>query len=688
MSAVGITCRRTISRSRNLVTSALSVSGFLAAVAALFAFRLESAEGTHQLISSVWAVSVSPVLPVLAALLGMDAWSDERRTGRLEMLLTVAVKEYDFVIGKTLGVWIQLVIATLISLVTTLSVLVSVAPNALSDVQFGMFAPALVALAMQGFLWSCVSVAISAMCRQAFAAAAATTALLVALPRGLWEGAMCWAPAGRAAFGEMPLDAHVFDFSSGVFSSGVVLSYGVLSALAIFIAVKTIMLTRFRGRRSFGLRVSIFLTIILAAITTFSSSVLFNRLELVLDLPVRAFTARKMPRLEHVLTEASGRLSITAFLSRKDANFRPLAHNLRVLKHVAEVSGGLDVTVRFIDPRWDFGASERLVRLGVRESAIVFECGNRVVVVPIEDGFGDQVLASAIQRAVLPPQRRDVYWTTGHGEASFETYGACGHSDIARELVRNGFRNRTLDLAVEKAVPTDCALVVVAGAKQSFARGELERLDGYLRAGGRLLVMTDDTEGTGIGSLLPVWGVKVNSPQIISVGTLSGANVLVSDFADHPICSGLSGSRLVVEHPVCFVPSAAVEAGGGADRLEFTPIAGVGSSSVIVAVERGATIGNDLAIRPTRIVVFGDPSFVMNGQLSARANGNRDIFLNAVSFLAGSDQYGFVGSESEVLLTGMDRSARAQFALKTIAFVPLCVFFVMAVAAIRRRRRG
>lgn len=688
MSAVGITCRRTISRSRNLVTSALSIAGFLAAVAAHFAFRLDAAEGSHQLISTLWAISVSPVLPVLAALLGMDVWSDERRTGRLELLLTVAVKEYDFVIGKTLGVWIQLVIATLISLAVTLCVLFTVAPSALSGVQFGMFAPALVALAMQGFLWSCVSVAISAMCRQAFAAAAATTAILVALPRGLWEGAMCWASAGRSAFGEMPLDAHVIDFSSGVFSSGVIVFYVVFSAFALFLAVKTIELTRFQGRHAFGRRSAVYLMVILAALTTFSTSALFDRLNLVLDLPVRSLATRRMPRLEHLLPEVSGRLTITAFLSRKDANFRPLAHNLRVLKHAAEVSGGLDVTIRFIDPRWDFGASERLVRLGVKESAIVFECGNRVVAVPIEDGFGDQVLASAIRRVVLPPQRRDIYWTIGHGESSYESYGACGLSDIARELVRNGYRNRKLDLAVTKTVPTDCALIVVAGAKQAFARGELERLDGYLRAGGRLLVMTDDSEGDGIGSHLPVWGVKVNNSQIVSAGTLSGANFLVSDFADHPICSGLTGSRLVVEHPVCFLPSAAVESGSGADRLEFTSIAGVGSASVIVAVERGSTIGSDLAIRPTRIVVIGDPSFVMNGQLSARANGNRDIFLNAVSYLSGSDQYGFEGSESEVLFTGMDRSARAQFAIKTIALVPLCVFFVMTVAAIRRRRRG
>lgn len=688
MSAVTITCRRTMSRARNLVTTALSVFGFLSATSALFAFRLEAAEGSHQLLSSIWAASISPFLPVLAALLGMDVWSDERRTGRLELLLTVAVKESDFVLGKALGVWFQLLLAVALSLTSTLTTLFFVAPEALIGIRIWMFVPALFVLALQGFLWTAVSVAVSAMCRQAFAAASMTTALLVALPRGLWEAAMNWAPVERTAFGEMPLDAHVIDFSAGVLSTGVVISYVIFSAFALFLTVKIVELVRLPGRRAFGMRLSIYLSVLLAAVASVSSGVLFNRLDLVLDLPVRSFAARRMPRLEHVLAEASGKLTITAFVSRKHSDFRPLAHTLRVLRHLSEFSGGIDVSLRFIDPHWDFGAAERLVRLGVRESSVVFERGHRLVSVPIEDGFGDQILASAIQRTVLPPQRRDIYWTIGHGESSFESYGSWGMSDMARELTRNGYRNRNLDLAVAKSVPQDCALVAVAGAKQMFSRLELERLDGYLRAGGRLLVMTDAVQDSGVGPLLPAWGVKPVARQIASTATLSGSNVLVTEFANHPICLGLTGSRLVFEHPISFRPSAAVEAGGGADRLDFTSIAGVGEAAIIVMVERGSSIGNDIAVRPTRLVVIGDPSFVMNGQLAARANGNRDVFLNVVAFLAGTEQLSAANSEPEALVTGMNRSSRAQFALKTIVIVPLSVFVLMAVAAIRRRRRG
>ena len=86
-------------------TTALALAGFLAAAAALLAFNLDAAEGSRVRLVPLWTVSVSPVLPLLSALLGMDVWSDERKTGRVELLLTAPVRERDLVLGKFLGVW-------------------------------------------------------------------------------------------------------------------------------------------------------------------------------------------------------------------------------------------------------------------------------------------------------------------------------------------------------------------------------------------------------------------------------------------------------------------------------------------------------------------------------------------------------------------------------------------------------
>ncbi|MBO7308627.1 MAG: hypothetical protein J6V38_03245, partial [Kiritimatiellae bacterium] len=83
MSPMRVTFNRTIGMVAKTFVSALSISLFFAGAAALFAFNLDAGEGGFSSLASLWTISVSPVLPALAALLGMEVWSDERKTGRL-----------------------------------------------------------------------------------------------------------------------------------------------------------------------------------------------------------------------------------------------------------------------------------------------------------------------------------------------------------------------------------------------------------------------------------------------------------------------------------------------------------------------------------------------------------------------------------------------------------------------------
>ena len=100
MSPVRVTWNRTIGRARSLFSTGFAISGFLAASAALFAFRLDAAEGVSISVASVWASAVAPFLPALAAFLAMDVWSDELQSGRIELLLTAPVKEREFTLGN------------------------------------------------------------------------------------------------------------------------------------------------------------------------------------------------------------------------------------------------------------------------------------------------------------------------------------------------------------------------------------------------------------------------------------------------------------------------------------------------------------------------------------------------------------------------------------------------------------
>ena len=687
MSPARVTFRRTIGVARSLYSTALSFAGFFLASALVFVYALERAEASRISLAAVWCSSVSPVLPALAALLGMGVWSDEKASGRIDTLLSAPVRERDLVIGKFLAVWTMTVFGALAFLAVSLVSLAHFAPDL--PVSPLSFVPGIIALMLQGALWSAISVAASALFRHAAAAAAVSIFLTIALPRALWLAGMAFSAAGRAAFGEMPLDAHSFDMASGVVSSAAIVFYSAFSLFFLFIASKAVASTRLSGRGSSALRFSTRVSMTLALVLAVLATTLAARLDTTLDfLPGSFREMRFSARTRGILAESRGGISATVFLSRKDPRFRALAHFMRSFARAADSAGGAKITVKYVDPGWDPGAAGRLVRSGVPVDSVVFERGNRRESIPVGEGYSERVFASAVLKVARPPRRQNVYWTLGHGENSFDNYGAWGMSDVARDLARDGYKNLPLDLADEKQVPSDAAFVVIAGAKEDFSRIETGKLDAFLRQGGRLFAMVPRTDFAGISSLLSAWGLRPGTvASYASAKTLTGSDVVVTDLsATHPATSPLAGSRLVFEKPVAFTPSAAA-GGGAADSLEFIALARVGESCVAAAAERGAAAGRDLSLRPTRIVAVGDDGFVLNGQLSARANANRDFFLNLAAYLSGTDAATEADVAFDRLVTGMDRKARRDFAA-TMSLSGVAAFIVLlALAAAGRRRR-
>ena len=687
MTPVGVTMRRTVGFARNFPSTALAIGGFLAAVGVMFVFNLRAAEGRLLSLASVWTASVAPVLPLLAAVLSMDVWSDERLSGRMELLLTAAVPERDLMTGKFLGVCVMMAVSVVASLVAALSLVHHNAPVAFAAARFIDFLPGMMALCLQGALWCAVSVAVSAFFRHAAVAAVVSCVLLVVLPRGLWAMFMECAPQGRTAFGEMPLDAHVTAFSSGTFSSGTVVAYVAFAIAALFVGTKRIETLRLVGRRAAGARFMSFAVMILAMVFAVVLTALAYRLDFVADIPFGSGDGRISQRTRNIIAESQGTMTVTCLLPRNDSRFRSVAHTLRSLRREAEAQGGVEMSLRFVDPRWDFSAAQRLARIGIDKPSVAFELGRRRTVLALEDGLTDRNIASAMLRLVTPPHRNSIYWTSGHGEASFDSYGAFGMSDIARELSRDGFKNFTIDLTGDVVIPADCALIVIAGCREDLSRVESERLGSYLKQGGRLLVMMDSPEGGGLASLLSAWGIRASSTRLVSAKTLSGGDVVASDFSNHVVVAPLKGTQVVLEHPLTFVQSSAA-GGTGADRIEFSPLVMSSEHCLAVATERGGATGEDLALRPTRIVVIGDSFFAMNGPLASRANANKDFFLNCVAYLAGTGAMTGGGFEGEVLLTGMDRRAWTSFAVQSGLVVPGVLFLIMFGYVVSRRRRS
>ena len=687
MSAAGVTCSRTIGHARNLCSTALAIAGFLAATAALFAFSLDPAEGSRLTLPVLWTGAVSPVLPLLCAVLAMDTWSEERRTGRIETLLSLPVRERELVFGKFLGVFFMVFFSVVISLVADLAVLLVFSSTALDGVNPVSFLPALAALSMQGALYVSVSVALSAFVTSAVAAVTLSLAVVWAFPRGVWHALVSWFPSGSEAFGEFPLDAHAVDIAGGVVSSSVIAGYVIFIVAALFVADKAVFALRFSGKRSAAGRASTFFTMLLSVAVAVAATVLSVRLDLVFDLPFGNGSVRFSQRTRGILAESRGDIYVTCFVPRADRRFRSVAHFLRSFSRESLALGGARMSVSYVDPRWDIGESTRLTRNGVTAPSIVFSNRRRRVSVPLADGWGERSCASALLRLSVPPSRNAVYWTVGHGESSFSDYGPVGMSDIARELSRDGYRNFTIDLTGESKIPADCALIAVAGAKTEFSRTETARLDSFLRQGGRLLLMADGPESALLSTLIPSWGAIAKEVTAKPQRTLTGTDSVISEFGTHAVSCPLKGSQVVLERPVVFAPSAAAGGTAGADSIEFSPLALIDAYAPAVMLERGSGAGSDTAIRPTRIAVIGDATFVRNSQLESRANANRDLFINCVSYLSGSQAITQGGTDGELFVTGLDRRARLRYMYITSGAIPLALMSVMLFVVWRRRRR-
>jgi hypothetical protein len=457
--------------------------------------------------------------------------------------------------------------------------------------------------------------------------------------------------------------------------------------MTVFLSAKKNESLRLRGKKSVKSRIASSIVMILAVALSVGILHIADRFCFTADiLAVGKNTESFSARTHGILSGISGEVSATVFMSRKDKRFKSIAHFMRMFSNAAAAAGG-KMSVRFVDPKWDVGTAGRLVHSGVKEDSIIFERTRRREIVPLEYGFGERMCASAVLRLFVPPQRKNIYWTTGHGEAPFDEYGEWGMSELARDLFRDGYRNEKLDLTTKNVIPADCALVVVAGARTEFSKLEEIVLDAYLRQGGRMLVLFAGAKTTALQPLLAAWGLRADGgANFAGTRTLTGGDVVVTDFSDHAVTFPLKGARIMLERPVTFSPSAAA-GGSGADKIEFSSLAKVVGHTVAAVCERGSLAKKDLRLRPTRIISVGDSTFAMNGQLDLRANANKDFFFNCIAYLSGTDAITEPDVAFDKFVSGMGRGDFKRLSIVMSGAGTLLAVCLMVLIMARRRSK-
>jgi len=321
----------------------------------------------------------------------------------------------------------------------------------------------------------------------------------------------------------------------------------------------------------------------------------------------------------------------------------------------------------FIDPdKYPDVASRENV--GPRGTPVIVKCEDRREAVT---GTEEKDLTSAIIKVTRPGQKK-FYFTSWHQEHPLES----DLSALTNALRQLNYGVETIKLS-DKDIPSDCAVLVIAGPKSPFLPIEVERLERYLAEGKSMLVMLDpDTNATGLEDLLAKYGAVVQPNLIIErqrglvpyagglyMGeqqstyartTRYSSHAIVADMDSRGIAAGFYQAREVRRIP-SFLDSSAVHSLGEAfvfagTRMSFaeTNVASAlrnprqafdpegmktGPFSVAVAVTANATNPLSPEGMKMRLVVFGDSDFATN-QGIGQERGNGDLIINTLNWLS------------------------------------------------------
>jgi len=264
--------------------------------------------------------------------------------------------------------------------------------------------------------------------------------------------------------------------------------------------------------------------------------------------------------------------------------------------------------------------------------------------------FQGETSFSAALLAVTSSKPLTAYFIEGHGEhPSGDDKDEPGYGRFKAVLAVNFIQSGVItNLLGTNAIPSDCNLLVIAGARRRYSI-EWEKVRDYLNHGGKLFVLfnffTKDYD-TGLEAVLVDWGVGVGKNVIKDVNhssESSGDDLHVGSFSpSHPLVNPLLGSELELVRPRS-VGAITNRPGSDAPKVEelafAEPTAKINDSPLpagrpvplIVAVEKAGSRGVFPEHGTTRIVVVGD-SFFLDNQLIDVAD-NRAFASYAINWL-------------------------------------------------------
>jgi ABC-type uncharacterized transport system involved in gliding motility auxiliary subunit len=303
----------------------------------------------------------------------------------------------------------------------------------------------------------------------------------------------------------------------------------------------------------------------------------------------------------------------------------------------------------------------------------------------------------AVTNAILKVTRdklKTVCFSEGHGEKALSDTQSTGYSIVEQRLKDENYQIKTVLLAREQQVPSECAELVVAGPKQSVTPPEAAMIGKYLDGGGKALLLLDPETDPQLGDVLKSWNIQASDNVVLDVsgvGQLVGAGPeapLITEYGSHTITKDFGRTMSV------FPLARAIKVTGGAGAANVTPLLTTSENSF---AKDKITPGQQIKIEPdkdqkgpltlgaaasksvegkkeARLVVIGDSDFAMNGAIRVQSFRNSDLFLNSVNWLAEDEDLISIRPKSATNRSvTMTESQQRTFLLLSAALMPLAV---------------
>ncbi len=297
----------------------------------------------------------------------------------------------------------------------------------------------------------------------------------------------------------------------------------------------------------------------------------------------------------------------------------------------------------------------------------------------------EEEVTGALIRA-LKSGERNVCFMTGAGEHSIEDQDREGFSILKALLERDNYKSREVSLkpaaAADSAkpdeakkveigqaapatpieVPKDCTVLVSGGPAADYPAPVVAAIKSYVEDGGRAAFMFDNVLRIGhsepassndeLAALLASWGVTVNKDLVLDLGGLGqifgfGPEIpVVLQYESHPITQPLT--RVPTAYPLTRSLDIKSEGKTSVSKLVATGEDSIATSEIgpggSVDPKKGkkgpltlVAAGTYSGTKQGRFVVSGSSIWAVNSLAGSRQLGNRDLFVNAVNWLASDE---------------------------------------------------